>query len=227
MNVAIVLTGGTGSRMSAVIPKQFIKINDKPIFIYTLERIKEANIFSRVILVIHKDYEEKYKKYLNEFSFTSVELCYGGKLRQESSFNALEYLKKTGVNDEDIVLIHDGVRANVSTKILIDSVNGCNKKQNTMVTALPLTDTLADDFYQVLNRDTLHLIQTPQTFIFKQIYFFHHYAKDHQIQNRTDDAQLAKICNYPIYFVEGSKENIKITTQEDLNLFEYYLRKQV
>lgn len=220
MNIAVILSAGVGSRMKNVLPKQFIEVDNKPVFLYTLEKFLLNKNIDKIILVINKDFADLYEYYLNKYSINNVELVNGGNTRQLSTFNALSYLKDKCASD-DIILIHDGARPLITQQIIDENISLCQKNKNPVVTVINIVDTIVDKEYNLLDRNNLLSVQTPQTFIFDQIYSIHQKCLDDGIINPSDDAQLAKNYGHKITYANGSRLNIKITEPEDLKLFQY------
>lgn len=216
MNIAIILSAGIGSRMKNALPKQFIEINNKPLFILTLEKFLSCNLIDKIYLVINKDYKQNYLNMLDNFHYQNkVSLIEGGNSRQESVFNALN---KINANEQDIVLIHDGARPLVSQRIIKENILLCQKTKKPISTVIKFVDTIIDKEYNLLDKNSLLAVQTPQTFPYELIKKLHLQAQSEKLQNVSDDAQLAKKYGYKVDYVLGSRINIKITEQEDLAL---------
>lgn len=225
MNIGLILASGKGTRMNSSLPKQFIKINNKPLLIYTLERFERNSDIERIVLVVDKDYFSSVKKMIAEYHITKItDIVFGGITRKESVYNGLCALKKLNVKNNDIILIHDSARALVSDKIITDNINAC-KEFEAVSTAYKCIDTIIENreeqTYKVLNRDNLYQIQTPQTFKFELIMKAHELNID---KNASDDAQLMNSIGKKVHLVNGSKKNFKITYQEDIELFKAYLK---
>lgn len=226
MNIAIILTGGNGSRLSNVIPKQFIKINNKELFIYPLEVFKKCKLIDKIVLVINKEYKNQYIKILDKYNeYNDIILVYGGLTRQDSVYNAINALSTQKTHDEDIIIIHDGARANIDEDIIIKNINQIQKYHNPVTTICNIVDTIVDKDYNLLDRNYLFKVQTPQTFLFKQISLLHSLAKKDLLSSVSDDAQLAKRYGLKLDYVYGSNSNFKITTSDDLDIFKSIKRR--
>lgn len=221
MNIAVILSAGLGSRMKNILPKQFIEIDNKPIFIWTLEKFLNNKNINQVCLVINKDFKDLYIDYLTKFSITNVKLIEGGSTRQESSYKAVKYLKSI-CHDNDIILLHDGARPLVSEKIINDNIITCQNNQKPSATVINIVDTIVDKEYNLFDRSNMLSVQTPQTFLFHQLDKVHNLSKNDNITNSSDDIQLAKHYGYEINYVNGSRTNIKITEPEDIILFKLF-----
>ncbi|MDY3828517.1 MAG: 2-C-methyl-D-erythritol 4-phosphate cytidylyltransferase [Clostridium sp.] len=217
---AIILAGGKGKRMNANVSKQFIKVNNKPIIYYTLKKFLECSQIDNIVLVLSKEEIEYCKKeVLDKYNLNVDYIVEGGKERQDSVYNGLKALKNT-----DIVLIHDGARAFVSEKIIIDGINYAKKYGCAAPKVIP-KDTIKvrdeDSFSkETLERNILCAVQTPQVFKYDVIMECHERVKKENI-SVTDDTMVAERYNNKVYLYDGDYNNIKITTPEDLILAEY------
>ena len=224
MNIAIVLAGGTGSRMSLDMPKQFAVVKGKPIMAYTLSVFQNSPLVDSIYLVSHKEYFEQSKSIIEQYNITKVrDIIEGGQTRQESVFNAL---KQMDAKDDDIILIHDCARPLVDEQIIKDNIEQC-KLHEAVETAVKAVDTTIEvseeQFENSLNRDKLYQVQTPQTFKYKLIKEAHENAIKNKLANITDDAQLVAKLGHKVFIVNGKKTNLKVTTDEDLKILEALL----
>ena len=224
MNIAIVLAGGTGSRMSLDMPKQFAVVKGKPIMAYTLSVFQNSPLVDSIYLVSHKEYFEQSKSIIEQYNITKVrDIIEGGQTRQESVFNAL---KQMNAKDDDIILIHDCARPLVDEQIIKDNIEQC-KLHEAVETAVKAVDTTIEvseeQFENSLNRDKLYQVQTPQTFKYRLIKEAHENAIKNKLANITDDAQLVAKLGHKVFIVNGKKTNLKVTTDEDLKILEALL----
>jgi 2-C-methyl-D-erythritol 4-phosphate cytidylyltransferase len=219
-NIALILAGGRGSRITSSIPKQYIEINGKPILVYTLEAFNDNPLIDSIYIVGDKNYFDLIEKYIIKFKITKFKgLIENGSSRQESSFNGLKELIKI-YSPNDIVLIHDACRPLVSQRIIKENILECNLR-SAVNTAVKPSDTIFiyedNKVNSILNRDILKASQTPQTFKIQLIYDAHEKFKNESV---TDDVQLVKKLGQEVYIVDGDPMNYKITTDLDLKLFE-------
>jgi 2-C-methyl-D-erythritol 4-phosphate cytidylyltransferase len=216
---AIIVAGGSGSRMKSDLPKQFIEIGGLPILMHTLKRFKEADVDIELILVLPKSQFEFWKELCEIHSeFMKAiphQLVEGGESRFQSGKNGLQVIE-----DEGLVAIHDGVRPFVYTEIINESFRIAEKK-GTAVASVASKDSVRVNG-QAIDRSTVRLIQTPQTF---QISLIKRSFETPELATFTDDASVAEHAGFKINLIEGSYENIKITTPEDLLWAEVLLRK--
>ncbi|MES2733880.1 MAG: 2-C-methyl-D-erythritol 4-phosphate cytidylyltransferase [Bacteroidota bacterium] len=217
---AIIVAGGSGRRMQvsdtlSQLAKQFISIGGKPILMHTIERFaapSQGSLFGTPTIVVlpEKDFPT-WERLCREHHFhIPVQLVAGGNTRFQSVKNGLAAIKGDG-----LVAIHDGVRPFVSSDIIERSFQVAAEK-GTAVAAVPLKDSVRlveASSNRALDRSQLRLIQTPQTF---QLSLIQQAFQVEESPNFTDDASVAERAGFPIYLIDGSYENIKITTPEDL-----------
>lgn len=218
MNGVVIVAAGTGSRMNMGINKQFIKLEGKEIIAYTIEKFYNNSNIEDIVVVVKEDESDFFKKeILDKYNFKNIKIAYGGKERQDSVYNGLKLLDKKC----HVVLIHDGARPFVSDKIIDNCIEEA-KNHKAVVVGVPVKDTIKvidKDKYIVdtPNRSVLWAVQTPQTFDYNIL--IDSYKDAFKIGfYGTDDAMLVERIGYKVKMVEGSYNNIKITTQEDLNI---------
>jgi len=207
----ILLAGGNSSRFKSYLPKPYHKIGEKTLIELSLNKIRKFKEFKKIVIVCNK----KHIKFLKKINLKNIIVINGGKTRQQSTYNALDYLKKKKIFN--MVLIHDAARPNFSLnlikKILIES-----KKNDVVVPAIKLQDALKKNYnknkFFNLSRDNFFSTQTPQAFRFKKILFFHKKNKD----NYSDDDSSLVNNSCKIKFIRGEKRNFKITDIDDFNL---------
>jgi 2-C-methyl-D-erythritol 4-phosphate cytidylyltransferase len=205
---AILLMAGNGRRMGNSIPKQFHEIQEKKIYLHTLQALEESRLFDQIILVCHSDWIDCVKE-----EATGMKIIAGGATRQESSYRGILAC------ETDYVLIHDAVRPFVSSQILKENVETV-KKYRAVDTCIASADTIVvsqDGEYIDDIPPRAHYLrgQTPQTFAVPLI------LEAHQRTLKTDasdDCSLVLDMGHDVYIVKGSEENFKITTEFDLQL---------
>lgn len=219
---AIILVAGNGARFSNKHPKQFYRLSGKPVYWHTVQAFLEVSWIDEIICVCHPDYLDACQHEMK--NIPSVVCVSGGKSRQESSYMGL----KNCSSDIDFVLIHDGVRPFVSSKIILDNINqvlihlACD-------TCIPSADTIVElktshIVKKIPNRSLFYRGQTPQSFSYPLIVEAHQKAIEAGVQDATDDCALVARLGHDIYVVEGSEKNIKITTELDLLFAEQLIR---
>ena len=226
MNGVVIVAAGTGSRMNIGINKQFIKLEGKEIIAYTIEKFYNNSNIEDIVVVVKEDESEFFKKeILDKNNFKNVKIAYGGKERQDSVYNGLKLLDEKC----DVVLIHDGARPFVSDKIIDKSIEEA-KEHKAIVVGVPVKDTIKvidndKNIVDTPNRSVLWAVQTPQTFDYNILIDAYKDAFKNKFYG-TDDAMLVERIGYKVKMLEGSYNNIKITTQEDLNVGSQILRVQ-
>lgn len=219
---AIIAAGGSGSRMGLDFNKIFLTVEDKPILAYTLDVFESADCIDSVILVHREADKDLCEEIIREFGYKKViAVIQGGATRQESVRNGLSAVPSSS----DIVLIHDAARPLVTEEMLVQSIETAGKHGAAAVGVAPV-DTVkriqGDNICETIDRNSLVLIQTPQTFQKDLLITAHETArKNHQLV--TDDCALLELMGKTIKIVPGSKFNIKLTTPEDYAMISAYL----
>lgn len=224
MNGVVIVAAGTGSRMKKDINKQFIKLKNKEIVAHTIEKFYNSENIDDIVVVIREDEEGYFNKNIKEkYGFTNIKVAHGGNERQDSVFNGIKMLKK----ECDVVLIHDGARPFVTDDIIKRSINKANE-HNAIVVGVKVKDTIKvvsdnGNIVDTPNRSYLWAVQTPQVFKYDIITKAYEDAYNNNYYG-TDDAMLVERIGYNVKMIEGSYNNIKITTQEDLEFGEQILK---
>lgn len=225
MNIAVIFAGGTGTRMkSRTVPKQFLKLHGKEIIIYTIQIFENNLNIDKIVVVCVEGWIDYLKNRLKEYNIHKVcGIVSGGNSGQESIYIGLDYAKKFIKNDDDIVLIHDGVRPLINDEIInknIESVihNGSAITVNSSIETI-LQSKNGIKINEVYKRDQCYVARAPQSFYFKDIYELHMRARNENREDFIDSASMFKFYGKELYAVEGPRENIKITTPMDYYLF--------
>jgi 2-C-methyl-D-erythritol 4-phosphate cytidylyltransferase len=207
----LIVAGGTGSRMEAGSPKQFLLVAQKPILIHTIEIFIKYDPAIEIVVILPEHQMEAWEKLCRDYSFTAPhKICFGGEKRYHSVKNGLSEIEGGG-----IVFIHDGVRPLVSIDTLDRCFTTAAQKGNAIPVA-PVTESLRKvelGKNSAVDRSKYFLIQTPQTFKVKDIKKA--YEQDYS-PFFTDDASVLEATGKTINLVDGNRENIKITYPEDL-----------
>lgn len=222
-NIAIVFAGGTGKRMNTKSkPKQFLELHSKPILVYTLEEFNNHNEIDGIVLVILKEWIEYCEELVDKFRLNKVKaVIAGGESALKSQRNGLN--KAAVLFGEDaIVLIHDGVRPLVDEKTISKNI-ACVKSHGTAITVIPAIETITvktktGEIGQIIERSKVEMARAPQSFYLKDILEAHKKAEE-EGKNFIDSASMMQYYGYALYSVEGSPENIKITTPNDFYTF--------
>ncbi len=227
-NIAIIIAGGTGQRMKSCIPKQFINIYDKPAIIYTLEKFQNHEMIDIIEVVCLDGWQHVLSAYANEHKITKLKhIVKGGTNGQESIKNGILELKKY-YNNDDLVVIHDAIRPNVSKEIITNAINVAKEKSNA-ITVVACKEAMMETEDSISSsssypRDKLKRTQTPQVFFLGDILDAHNIAAELGITDAIASCDLFTRLGRQIYFTEGSEKNIKLTTSEDLDIFKALLK---
>jgi 2-C-methyl-D-erythritol 4-phosphate cytidylyltransferase len=228
MTTAILTAGGTGSRMKNNIPKQFITVNEVPIIIYTLINFQKCDSISRIIIACLKEWQPILKAYIKEYRITKViDVVEGGETGIDSIKNCFNAV--TSTTADEIILIHDGNRPLVTEDIIKSNINDASKFGATS-TYIDVHDgvVMVDDKLNITNssirREDIKSTQTPHTFkynVLKDVFS--------RINNKNNFISLADAAaqfGYEVKLVKGSELNFKITTKNDLKIFESVMNKR-
>lgn len=231
MNYAIVLAAGVGQRMrSGGLPKQFLKLMGKPIVIYTLEKFEQSDEIDKIIIVCHGSYVDYMQKLLDIYQVNkAVRVIVGGSDRQSSLQHGLDTVKLMGACDDDVVLIHDGVRPLVSEVTIQENIR-IAKQHGCAVTAHPVTESVVitstgeakmSDFKK---RADTYSLTAPQSFKFGNIMDAYEKIRNMDAGDvpLLDAAMVYAKTGGEIHLVKEQGVNIKITTPED-----YYFLKAI
>ncbi|MBR6222801.1 MAG: 2-C-methyl-D-erythritol 4-phosphate cytidylyltransferase [Lachnospiraceae bacterium] len=230
MNIAIIFAGGSGIRMGAGIPKQFLEINGKPVIIHTLQLFQYHKEIDKIYVAINADYEDYMKELVEEFRITKVQAVFpGGETAQDSIYEALK--RAEAENPEDsIVLIHDGVRPFISREVISDNIRGVKENGNAITcTSCYETILISEDGKEVKDvpyRKNTFSAQAPQSFYLKDIIAAHDVVRQRpeKYENMVDACTIIRSQGITAHMVEGNRGNIKVTTPEDVYMFRALLQ---
>jgi 2-C-methyl-D-erythritol 4-phosphate cytidylyltransferase len=212
---AIIVAGGSGSRMKANLPKQFLLLNGKPVLYYTLDTFLKSYADLQIILVLPEDHIAAGQEIIDAFfNYDRIRITAGGRTRFHSVQNGLEL-----ITEESIVFVHDGVRCLLTT----DLIHRCYIAALEFGSAIPVIDSkdsvriILEDGNEPLDRSKVKLVQTPQTFHSKIL--LPAYKIDYK-DKFTDEATVAEAFGLKVHLIEGEENNIKITRPVDLTVAE-------
>jgi 2-C-methyl-D-erythritol 4-phosphate cytidylyltransferase len=220
---AIIVAGGTGTRMGRAIPKQFLLLHDRPVLYYTLRAFLEAYDDLEIILVLPEEYSDMGKEIIDAyFDYSRIQVTFGGETRFHSVQNGLKL-----VQEESVVFVHDAVRCLVSTHL----IQLCFEHTLQMGSAVPVIRSKDSVRFlneegndnEVLDRNKVVLVQTPQTFHSKIL--LPAFQIDYK-ERFTDEATVVEAFGLKISLVEGDEDNIKITRPVDLLIAEALLEEK-
>ncbi len=227
---AIIVAAGKGTRMNYSMRKQYLLLAGKPILGHTLEIFIRCDEIEEIILVVpEEDFDFCKRKILLPLKLQKrVNLVSGGQERQESVYSGL--MAMAAGDKEGLVVIHDGVRPFVYSEQVLECIKGA-KEFGACIVGIPVYETLKHVNHsgytdKTIKRDTIWLAQTPQAFQNSLIIKAHEIARQ-KGYTCTDDAQLVERMGKKVKIIRGSRNNIKITNREDLELARAILQARV
>lgn len=240
MNISVILAGGVGNRLGAGIPKQFVEILGKPILAYSIEPFEKHPDIDAILVVCVKPYIDYIWELKEKYGFSKLKwVTEGGATFQESVMNGVNFLSDKAQAD-DTVLFHFGASPFIKPDIISDVIRVCKEKGTNAISTTDYlllsgmkksTKTVLDpENYtdEYINRDTIAVMNTPHAFQYGFIEDMYKEAVKTGIIDTVEPhtTTLMYAMGKPIYFSKGSQGNIKITTKEDLEMFEGYVLEQ-
>lgn len=232
MVVAVIIAAGSGRRMGQDVPKQFLNVYDKPVLMYTLVGFQKHSQIDAIEVVCLDGWHNMVWAYARQLGITKLKwVINGGSTGQESIRNGVEHLK--GICEEDdIVIIHDGIRPLVDDFVLTDVIETCRLHGNG-VTSMPYNEQIfvvdpenPSTTTQYIPRETLRRVSTPQAYRFGKLSWAYEKAfrEEIGIHGSSYTNTMMVELGERLYFAAGSDKNIKLTTVDDLELFKSYLK---
>ena len=228
-NYAIILAGGVGSRVGADRPKQFVEILGKPVLAYTIEAYQNHPEIDGIEVVCVKSHVDYLKEMVSKYNYNKVKwICLGGATFQDSVYNGVQNLEGE-INGRDVVMIHYGAAPFTSVEIISDAIRVSHEKGNA-VSATPCFQLMGSNDGNGLSRswvdrDKYVQIACPQCFKFNYIQQLYEEAIDKNLLSKVEPhtTSLMYLMGRTLHLSYGDQTNIKITTKEDLDLFEGYV----
>ena len=234
MNVAVIIAAGSGHRMGQDIPKQFINVFDKPVLIYTLEGFQKHPMVDAIEVVCLEGWESVVWAYAKQFGIDKLKwIVKGGNTGQESIRNGVFNLEGI-LSDDDIVVVHDGIRPLIEPFVLTDVIEKATQFGNA-VTSMPYNEQIfvvsEDDSStttKYIPRETLRRVSTPQAYRFGLLdeKYREAFEKEIGIYGSSYANTMMVELGVRLHFAAGSDKNIKLTTKDDLELFKSYISKE-
>jgi 2-C-methyl-D-erythritol 4-phosphate cytidylyltransferase len=229
-NIAIIFAAGYGVRMGDGIPKQFLKVNKKPVLIHTLEIFQEHPEIDKIYIATLEDYIPYVQTIVKKYQIDKVvDILVGGATVHESVYNALTSAMRDNTGD-DIVLIHDGVRPNVKKQVISDNIKSV-KEHGNAITCIKYHETIllsknGKEAKKTVKRNEVYVAQAPQSFRLQDIIEAHDKARatKGKYKDAVDSCTIMSEQGVEMYVVEGNRGNIKVTTPEDVYLFKALLQ---
>ena len=231
-NIGLIIAGGSGNRMGQDIPKQFLNVYDKPVLIYTLEGFQKNPLIDAILVVCLDGWHDIVRAYAKQFGIDKLKwIVSGGTTGQESIRNGVYALEEV-CGDEDITIIHDGIRPLVDEEVLTDVIMKCRKYGNA-VTSLPYNEQIfvAEDEQSTVKyipRDMLRRVATPQAYKYGKLLWAYRkaFAEGIGIKGASYTNTMMVDLGERLYFAAGSDKNIKLTTKDDLEIFKAMLQQE-
>ncbi len=225
MNIAVIFAGGSGVRMNAKdIPKQFLMVHGKPIIVHTIEVFERHPEVDGIIVSCIENRISYMEEMQYRYRLDKIKrIVPGGKTGQLSIYNGLKAARDEFGLEDNIVLIHDGVRPLIDEKIISDNILSV-KKNNSAITCAAAKETFVivdenESIVRIPERRNSKIAKAPQSFWLKDILGFQERAISEGYTDMIDSCTLASYYGFKVSVVEGSYENIKITTPEDFYMF--------
>ncbi len=229
MNIVIILSGGVGSRMKMHQPKQYIIVNNKPIFLYSFLQFCNRKDIDAFVIVAAQEWQQFIKSTLQTIVFQQpVFFAMPGNCRQSSIVNAMKIaMQNLSIGDKDLVVIHDAVRPLVSETIISECLTHMDGFDG-VLPVVPLKDTVyrSNDninILELLPRNELFAGQSPECFYFLKYWAANQNLSEREMERITGGAVLAHQAGLKIRLTEGSELNFKITTSKDLDDFRSFI----
>lgn len=230
MNIAIVFAGGSGVRMGAGVPKQFLEINGKPIIVHTLQLFQYHRKIDKIYVAVLEDYIPYMQELVADFRLSKVAAVLpGGSTAQDTIYQALKRAEAESPKDS-IVLLHDGVRPFVSYEVISRNIKGVKEKGNA-ITCTTCYETIlvsrnGETVDEVPYRKETFAAQAPQSFYLKDIIAAHDAVREVNptYENMVDACTIIRSQGITANMVEGNRGNIKVTTPEDVYMFRALLQ---
>ncbi len=223
MNIAIIFAGGSGVRMGAGVPKQFLEIGGKPIIIHTLQLFQRHPQIDAIYVGITEGYEDYMRGLAEEYRITKIrDVLKGGETAQDTIYNLLKKAQEENPADS-VVLLHDGVRPNITFDVISANIESV-KQYGSAITSTPCFETIVvreDEQIRVPFRKDTYAVQAPQSFYLSDIVEAHEaiQKRPERYENMIDACTILRTLGRPVHLIEGNRGNIKVTTPEDVYIY--------
>lgn len=224
MVVAIILAGGTGTRLGGDIPKQYLEVAGRPVFSYCLERFESHPLVHAIVIVAAKEWHDYISEWTEKGKVSKfLGFAPAGSSRQHSILNGLNKALEGGITDADAVIIHDAARPNVSEKLITECIQGLSEADGVMP-VLPVKDTIylsqtGKKIDSLLERDQLFAGQAPECFNLEKYYAIHTGMSEEELAAVRGSSEIAYNHSLSVAMIPGDEHNYKITTVADLEKF--------
>ena len=219
--IAVIFAGGVGKRMhSKDLPKQFLKIHEKPIIVHTVELFNDHPEIDSIVIACVTEWIDYLNSLITKYNLGKVRMVVpGGNTAQQYIFKGLEAAESISEKNDDIVLIHDGVRPLITSKTISDNIRSV-KEHGSAITSVKVKETVLlvdqdESIREVPSRSDSRLARAPQSFFLKDIIGAHRQALEDNKIEFIDCCSMMQYYGNKLYLIEGPQENIKITTPDD------------
>ena len=229
MIFAAILAGGIGTRLGSSVPKQFFKINDKPLLVYCIEPFLKVDNLDKIIVSSPKQYLDNTQSLVDEyFNDDRLVVIEGGKTRNDTILNSIDYAINNGADDDSVMVTHDGARIFVSPELIKDSVKYA-KEFGAASPVIPATDVIFQSkevgkLTKIPERKYLFHSQTPQSFKINEFMNIYNDLSDDEIMLLDEAMMLFYLRDKEVCLFEGDSSNFKITRPFDITIAESILR---
>lgn len=231
MNVALIMAGGLGETLIPDVPKQFLNVYDKPIIIYALEVFQRHEQIDKIVITCLDGWQEMCKAYAKQFGIDKLEMIVtGGQDGQTSARNGI-YEMRHWCQKDDIIIVHDAIRPMVTAEAITDCIRVC-REYGCGVAAVRCQEPVVKSRdglsgSESMERNEVMRIQTPQAYYYKKLLWAHEEAQKRGIQGAIHMNIIMASLGEILFFSKGSDKNLKIMTQDDLDIFKaLYLTHQ-
>lgn len=231
MVTALILSGGTGTRLGSNIPKQYIEVGGKPIIMHGIERFQKNDLVDQMIIVAADEWKIYIKEWLDSNKISKfIGFATAGSSRQHSILNGIKVLASNGFDEKDIVIIHDAARPNVSNLLIsncIDKIEGADG----VMPVLPTKDTIyySEEGIKIdslMEREKLYVGQAPECFNLKKYYEIHENLTEDELALIRGSSEIAYRNGLSVKLIKGDEYNYKITTMFDLERFKLEIEEK-
>ncbi len=229
-NFAVVFAGGKGTRMTmADRPKQFLEIDSKAVICHTIDHFQNCELIDGIVVATHVDWLDYTKNLLKGYDKV-IKVIAGGETALDSQYLSLLEVEKFAKDDNNVVLIHDGVRPLINVKLIEDCIKSVQERGNGITTA-PAIETIIridndGNIIETLDRQLCQLARAPQAFYLNDILSLHRKSIEEGNHNFIDSATMMTYYGHKLYSVIGPSDNIKVTTATDFYICETMLSKK-
>lgn len=230
MAIAIVLSGGTGTRMGLNIPKQYVLVNDMPILHYSLKTFLENDRIEKLVICCATEWIDYVEQYLKKLNFKkSIIYSEPGETRQLTIYNALNKIQDISKDDE-IIIIHDGARPLLTHDLINRCLDGC-AEFDAVLPVIRMKDTiyLSEDgchIKSLIDRNHLFAGQAPEAFKYRKYLNIHKSISHDDLLKINGSTEIAYKCGLNVTMIKGDEMNFKITTPEDLESFKTIINEK-